>query len=275
MFRKVAIATAAAVVLTMLVASPSTASPPPSEGETDRLQVYTGTVDAAGLAAIIDLGVDRHDVVTTAGAAPGQVEVQVILSGDQAAQLAADGTALEAKTPAAQRRSLDAAGGVFRTYSGEGGILEELMAQAAANPKIAEFRVIGQTVQGQDIGAVRLTKDVEEGEGRHSDRRRCTSAPSTHANGSPPRWCRRLLDLLPGLLRRRLADQGHRQHHRGVVRSGGQPRRVRLHVRRGSAALAEEPPRQQRRRSDHGGRRRRPQPQLPDPVGLRQRRLIA
>ena len=60
--------------------------------------------------------------------------MQVILSGEQAAQLAEAGTALEAKEPSAQRRSLQAADGVFRPYSGEGGILEELMAQAAAHP---------------------------------------------------------------------------------------------------------------------------------------------
>ena len=161
MFRKLAVATTAALVLTMLVATPSMASPPPPPGDQDRLAVYTGTVSVDGLAAIVGLGVDRHELVTAPNAeAVGQVDVQVILSGEQAAQLAEAGTTLETKAPSAQRRSLDAAASVFRTYSGEGGILEELMAVAAANPKIAEFRVIGQTVNGKDIGAVRLTKDV-------------------------------------------------------------------------------------------------------------------
>lgn len=161
MFRKLAVATSAALVVTMLVSTPSMASPPPPQVDQDRLAVYTGTVSVEDLAAIVELGVDRQELVTTPnGEASGQVDVQVILSGDQAAQLAEGGTTLEVKTPSAQRRSLDAADGVFRTYSGEGGILEELMTLAAANPKIAEFRVIGQTVNGQDIGAVRLTKNV-------------------------------------------------------------------------------------------------------------------
>ena len=43
----------------------------------------------------------------------------------------------------------------------------------------------------------------------------------------------------------------------------------------GRAAVAQEPPRQQRRRPDHRRRRRRPQPQLPDALGLRQRGLVA
>ena len=39
--------------------------------------------------------------------------------------------------------------------------------------------------------------------------------------------------------------------------------------------MAQEPARQRRRRRDHRRRRRRPQPQLPDPLGLRQRGLVA
>ena len=122
--------------------------------------MYSGTVDAAGLAAIVDLGVDRRELVLTPSAdGSGQFEVQTILSGAQAAELGEAGTEL-APQESAQRRALQATDGVFRTYSGEGGLLEELMAQAAAHPKIAEFRVIGQTHQGKDIGAVRLTKNV-------------------------------------------------------------------------------------------------------------------
>ncbi|SFS17830.1 Immune inhibitor A peptidase M6 [Microbacterium sp. cf046] len=135
--------------------------PPPPPGDQDRLAVYTGTVGVEGLAAIVGLGVDRNELVTTpSGEVSGQVDVQVILSGDQAARLAEGGTALEVKAPSAQRRSLDAADGVFRMYSGPGGILEELQAIAAEHPDIAQFRVIGKTVQGKDIGAVRLTKNV-------------------------------------------------------------------------------------------------------------------
>ncbi|GAA3212562.1 M14 family metallopeptidase [Microbacterium terregens] len=194
MFRQLAVATTAALVLTALVATPSVASPPPPAGEPDRLAVYTGTVGVEGLNALAGLGVDRHELVTTPSSdAAGQVEVQVILSGDQAAQLAEEGTALEAKEPSAQRRSLEAGDGVFRTYSGDGGILEELMTTAAANPKIAEFRVIGQTVQGQDIGAVRLTKNVA----KTKDGKRPTTVyvGAQHAREwITPEMVRRLLD---------------------------------------------------------------------------------
>ena len=40
------------------------------------------------------------------------------------------------------------------------------------------------------------------------------------------------------------------------------------------AAVAQEPARQRRRRPDHRRRRRRPEPQLPEPLGLRQRGLV-
>ena len=84
--------------------------------------------------------------------------------------------------------------GVFRMYSGDGGILEELMAQAAAHPEIAEFRVIGETVQGQEIGAVRVTKNVNKAK----DGKKPTTVyvAAQHAREwITPEMVRRLLDL--------------------------------------------------------------------------------
>ncbi|MGC5223610.1 M14 family zinc carboxypeptidase [Micromonospora sp. DT81.3] len=193
MFRKIAIAAATALVLTGLVATPSVASGPPPGGD-DRLEVYTGTVDSQGLAAIVDLGVDRHEMVVTPSTdGSAQVEVQVILSGTQVAQLGEAGATL-ARKQSAQLRTMQTTGGVFRPYSGDGGLLEELMAQAAAHPDIAEFRVIGQTHQGKDIGAVRLTKTVE----KTKDGKRPTTVyvGAQHAREwITPEMVRRLLDL--------------------------------------------------------------------------------
>lgn len=192
--RQLAIGTAAALILTAVSVTPSVAKPPPS-GADDRLAVYTGTVDADGLAAIVDLGVDRHELVTSpSDVAPGQIDVQVIMSGEQAAELAEGGTELEPKQPSAQRRLLQAEG-VFRPYSGEGGLLDELMAQAAAHPDIAELRVIGQTHLGQDIAAVRVTENVEKAK----DGKRPTTVyvGAQHAREwITPEMVRRLLDLV-------------------------------------------------------------------------------
>jgi hypothetical protein len=195
MFRKLAIATVAAVVLTGLVAAPSVASPPTPSGD-DRLAVYSGTVDAEGFAAIVELGVDRSEVVTAPSAdGAGLIDVQVILSGGQVEALAAQGTELQLRAdPSAQRRTMQQTEGVFRMYSGDGGILEELMAQAAAHPDIAEFRVIGETVQGQEIGAVRVTKNVSKAK----DGKKPTTVyvAAQHAREwITPEMVRRLLDL--------------------------------------------------------------------------------
>ncbi|MET0725070.1 MAG: M14 family zinc carboxypeptidase [Leifsonia sp.] len=159
MYRQLAIATAAALVITGLSVTPSVASAPPP-GPSDQLSVYTGTVDAAGLAAIVGLGVDRNELAATPAAdGSAGLDVQVILSGEQAAAVEEAGADLELKqAPDAGRRSL-AAESVYRMYSGPGGIQEELVAQAAAHPKIAQLKVIGTTTTGQDITAVRVTKN--------------------------------------------------------------------------------------------------------------------
>ncbi|KJL45085.1 MULTISPECIES: M14 family metallopeptidase [Microbacterium] len=195
MFRKVAVATAAALVLTGLAAAPSVASPPTPSGD-DRLAVYSGTVDSDGLAAIVELGVDRGEIVTAPSAdGSGLVDVQVILSGGQVDALAAGGTDLQVQAdPSRQRRSLQRTGGVFRTYIGDDGILKELQAQAAAHPKIAEFRVIGETVQGTPIGAVRVTKNVAKA--KDGKKPATVYVAAQHAREwITPEMVRRLLDL--------------------------------------------------------------------------------
>lgn len=196
MFRHVAVATVAALVFTGLAAAPAVASPPPPPGGDDRLAVYSGTVDAEGLAAIVDLGVDRHELVATPTAdSPERVEVQVILSESQAAALNATGAELAEKNPASQRRSLQATDGVYRQYYPEGGLLDEMMSQAAAHADIAQFRVIGQTTTGQDIGAVRVTGDVAK---QKKDGKRPTTVyvGAQHAREwITPEMVRRLLDL--------------------------------------------------------------------------------
>jgi murein tripeptide amidase MpaA len=198
MFRQLAVATAAALVITGAAAAPSFASPPQPPGGEAGPSVYTGTVDADGLASIVDLGVDRQEMVVEPSAdGGGLVDVQVILNAVQIDQLASAGTTLEAKEPAAQRRSMQAFGtpeGVFRHYSGEGGILEELVDQAAAHSGIAQFRVLGETWNGQDIGAVRVTGNIAK---QKTDGKRPTTVyvAAQHAREwITPEMVRRLLD---------------------------------------------------------------------------------
>ncbi len=75
------------------------------------------------------------------------VEEQVNVNGDTAAEAAA----LQAQEGFT----------VYRPYSGPGGIAEEMQALAAQYPRITKLEVIGQSVQGQDIYALRITRNAQ------------------------------------------------------------------------------------------------------------------
>lgn len=157
MIRRVAATLALALAVTGLAVSPASARPDPVSPE-DALDVYSGVVDAAGLEALTALGIDRRELTVTRD--DGGFEVKTILSGEQAAALAADGVTLESSRPDPGFSTFAVETSVFRPYSGAGGIQQELLDQAAAHPAIAEAVTIGQTVQGQDLTAVRVTRDV-------------------------------------------------------------------------------------------------------------------
>ncbi|WP_406287588.1 M14 family zinc carboxypeptidase [Embleya sp. NBC_00896] len=124
------------------------------------LRTYSVTADAAQLKQIFELGIDRHETEVRK-AAEGKANLEVVLDQGQAAKLRAAGIALDVKAEAAQDRSLaPAAAGVFRKYSGEGGLGAEMVQLAKDHPDIAKTVSIGKTVLGQDILAVKVTKNV-------------------------------------------------------------------------------------------------------------------
>ena len=185
------IALAGAMVLTGLSWSTGQAEPPPPEPE-DGPSVYSGVLDRAGLDALLASGVDRHEVEVTSSDT-GQFEVEAILSATQAEQLAEVGADLAPQDSSAARRTTALAAPVFRPYSGPGNLQAELSAQAAAHPTIAKLEVIGQTVQGKDINAVRVTRNVA----RITAGRRPTTVyvAAQHAREwITPEMVRRLLD---------------------------------------------------------------------------------
>ena len=121
---------------------------------------YSVTVDSAGLQKIYDLGIDRHETKIES-AADGKVRLDVALGDAQAAKLRAAGVTLS--TDAANNRSAapeaDPAG-VYRHYSGPDGLGAEVVQLAKDHPDIAKTVSIGKTVLGQDILAVKVTKNV-------------------------------------------------------------------------------------------------------------------
>lgn len=159
-----------ALVAAALAGAPgSTAAPPAAAPGDGGLEVYVGEVAAGQLPDLVALGIDRHELeLAPVGSqddlgSKGLVEVEAVLSADQAEQLAAQGLDLEVKqvdgqsvTERADARSADGYE-VWQTYAGDGGIAEELRQVAAAHPGITKLVTAGQTVQGQDILALKVT----------------------------------------------------------------------------------------------------------------------
>jgi predicted deacylase len=133
-------------------ASGGRAAAPGAAGSADEggLEVYTAELDVDAFGALREAGVDVHEMADPAGPGTG---VEVVLSADQARDLAGEGVALEPKLVDATRGD-----GVFRPYGGAGGLKQELTRLAARHPGIAELVTVGRTVRGQDIVALKVTR---------------------------------------------------------------------------------------------------------------------
>ena len=160
------------MLASVLLALPATgAAQAPQDTAQARLDVYTGTVPTERLGDIVALGVDRHELqvgaASNAGGKPS-VRIETILSGEQVAQLRRDGIVLAPKRiagrTAAQRATAAAAAGfeVFRHYSGAGGLKEEFEQIAADHRRITKLVSIGRTINGQDIVALKVSRDARE-----------------------------------------------------------------------------------------------------------------
>jgi hypothetical protein len=134
----------------------------PAAGGADshQLNVYTlaGPADRVADAAA---GVELHDIEQT----PAGTRAEAVLSKSQAREARASGVDVEpvrnrnGRTVSAQA-SLMAAGGfnVWRSWDEPGGIRDELHSLAADNPDLVELEVIGQSVQGREMIALRVTE---------------------------------------------------------------------------------------------------------------------
>jgi hypothetical protein len=155
----------------LAIAPTAAAAPKASNTAKERLDVYTGIVSGSDLREIVALGVDRHELDLSSVVAGGKgekarIRVETILTGRQAEALAREGVDLEPKeingATVAERATARAAKAmnVFRTYSGAGGLKEEFEQAAADNPRITKLISIGKTVSGQDIVALKVSRNA-------------------------------------------------------------------------------------------------------------------
>jgi predicted deacylase len=165
------VATLSMLVTVLATSAAASAAPRAQNTARERLDVYKGVVSADQLRAITALGVDHESLtVSRTGAASGkhaQFRVETILSGRQADALEGKGLDLSLKqidgASAAQRATAEVHAGlsVFRKYSGPGGLQQEFQQIAAQNPKLTKLLNIGKTVNGQDILALKISKDAK------------------------------------------------------------------------------------------------------------------
>ncbi len=167
LLRSGVVAVSAVLVFTMAPAVASSIADDRAEPEITGAvgpRVYVGTVTAEQLGLVRAVGLDFEDIATAGAGPDGLIQIEAIMSEVLAARLVEQGVPLEAKTVTSAGRvsaQVEPSYNVFRPYSGEGGLQEELIATAEANDAITEVVTIGKSVNGQDITAVRVTKDAD------------------------------------------------------------------------------------------------------------------
>ncbi len=139
--------------------------------EANEVKVFRADVTQEQVPLLLAAGQDGHELGEQVPD-KGTATVEVYLTDQQAGKLEKQGVDLKEHTLStrAEKRVEDAAEGVFRPYSGSGGLKEEILRTAQEHPRLTKVVSIGKTVNGQDILALKLTK--------HADKTRDGSKPA-------------------------------------------------------------------------------------------------
>jgi hypothetical protein len=170
--RATALALGAALVVVGAVPTMADDDAPrlPVAAEDAAPQVYVGDLSAKHLAQVRAAGLDHEDIAAAPTGPDGATTVEIIAPPVLAERFIASGMPLSRKevaedpSPSARTfaaESAEGAGGVFRPWSGEGNLEEEFRQVAADNPRLTELVTLGRSVQGQDILAVRVTRNAQ------------------------------------------------------------------------------------------------------------------
>ncbi|MBL1084895.1 immune inhibitor A [Streptomyces actinomycinicus] len=135
----------------------------PGKPDPDEVKVFRADVTKKQVPLLLKAGQDGQELSEQVSG-NGRTEVEVYLTDKQAAHLREQGVDLTEHTvPAkAAARAEDAAQGVFRPYSGSGGLKEEILRTAQAHPGLTKVESIGRTIKGQDILALKLTRNAKK-----------------------------------------------------------------------------------------------------------------
>ncbi|MEU2285031.1 M14 family zinc carboxypeptidase [Streptomyces sp. NPDC013178] len=135
----------------------------PRTSDADEVKVFRAEVTKKQIPLLLAAGQDGHELSEQA-ADRGTATVEVYLTDDQARKLEKQGVALTEHTLSAkaENRVEAAADGVFRPYSGKGGLKEEILRTGQENPGLTKVVSIGRTINGQDILALKLTKNAKK-----------------------------------------------------------------------------------------------------------------
>ena len=155
------------LAVTLLGAVASTAGSPGSTkgGGGNDLELYEATVGPAKAASLGNSGYD----VTPVGQSAKGITVALVLAPAEQRRLESEGVDLEVVRDNQgrtqnQRAALQAANGfnVWRDYDGPDGIAAQMRAIAKSHPKLAQLRVYGKSLDGRDLLAIRVTKNVKK-----------------------------------------------------------------------------------------------------------------
>ncbi|MGM9343951.1 M14 family zinc carboxypeptidase [Streptomyces salinarius] len=135
----------------------------PATPDANEVKVFRADVTKEQVPLLLAAGQDGHELGEQVPDR-GTAAVELYLTEKQAGTLEKQGVDLTEHTLSAQseKRVESAADGVFRPYSGSGGLREEILRTARENPGLTKVVSIGKTVNGQDILALKLTKHAKK-----------------------------------------------------------------------------------------------------------------
>ncbi|MFE2039536.1 M14 family zinc carboxypeptidase [Streptomyces sp. NPDC059477] len=133
------------------------------DSDADEVKVFKAEVTKEQIPLLLAAGQDGHELNERAPE-NGTATVEVFLTDREADKLEQQGVDLTEHqiSAKAEARVEAASDGVFRPYSGSGGLQEEILATAQENPGLTKVVSIGKSAGGQDILALKLTKNAKK-----------------------------------------------------------------------------------------------------------------